>query len=395
MDFEKFCKENCVERRGTGTLKWDSLQEIFGDADLLPLWVADMEIQSPKAVRDALTKRIEHGVFGYGKVEDSYYEAFFNWMRKHHGVDVEKENVRFATGVVGSLYAAVRAYTKEDASVIICPPVYYPFYDAILNTGRKLVTCDLDNHDGHFELDFEKFEKTIEENQVSMFILCSPHNPVCRVWTEEELEKVLDICRRHGVLVLADEIHQDFTYGDHHFVSTAIVKGGEYKDNLVILNAGSKTFNLAGLQASTVVFPNAHMKAMFDKFWTDMDIHRNNAFSVTAMEVAFNEGEEWLEQLLPYISANFDFVADYCREHIPQIKTCAPDATYLMWLDCRALGLDNDALRRFMIEQAGLGLNDGCAFGRSLNGYMRLNVACPRSILEQAMRQLETAVNSL
>ena len=395
MDFEKFCKENCVERRGTGTLKWDSLQEIFGDADLLPLWVADMEIQSPKAVRDALTKRIEHGVFGYGKVEDSYYEAFFNWMRKHHGVDVEKENVRFATGVVGSLYAAVRAYTKEDASVIICPPVYYPFYDAILNTGRKLVTCDLDNHDGHFELDFEKFEKTIEENQVSMFILCSPHNPVCRVWTEEELEKVLDICRRHGVLVLADEIHQDFTYGDHHFVSTAIVKGGEYKDNLVILNAGSKTFNLAGLQASTVVFPNAHMKAMFDKFWTDMDIHRNNAFSVTAMEVAFNEGEEWLEQLLPYISANFDFVVDYCKQHIPKIRTYAPDATYLMWLDCRDLGLSNEALHDFMIRKAKLGLNDGCAFGRSLNGYMRLNVACPRSILEQAMRQLETAVNSL
>ena len=222
MDFEKFCKENCVERRGTGTLKWDSLQDIFGDADLLALWVADMEIQSPPSVREALAKRVEHGVFGYGRVEDHYYEAFFAWQKKRHGIELAKNNVRFATGVVGSLYTAVRAYTQEKASVVICPPVYYPFYDAILNTGRNLVTCELDNQDGHYVLDLEKFEKAVTENQVEMFILCSPHNPVCRVWTEEELDGVLDICKRHNVLVLADEIHQDFAYDTNPFVSTEI-----------------------------------------------------------------------------------------------------------------------------------------------------------------------------
>ena len=196
------------------------------------------------------------------------------------------------------------------------------------------------------------------------------------------------------VVLFSDEIHSDLIFHGKRHTPTASVSD-EAARYVVTGISGTKTFNLAGLQASTVVFPNAHMKQVFDQFWMNMDIHRNNAFSLTAMEAAFNHGEEWLEQLLPYLSANFDFVADYCREHIPQIKTCAPDATYLMWLDCRALGLDNDALRRFMIEQAGLGLNDGCSFGRSLNGYMRLNAACPRSVLERAMKQLEAAVKAL
>ena len=205
---------------------------------------------------------------------------------------------------------------------------------------------------------------------------------------------MMELCLKHHVLVVSDEIHSDLIFHGKRHIPTASLSP-EIAANVVTGISATKTFNLAGLQASTAVFPNAHMKAMFDKFWTDMDIHRNNAFSVTAMEVAFNEGEEWLEQLLPYISANFDFVVDYCKQHIPKIRTYAPDATYLMWLDCRDLGLSNEALHDFMIQKAKLGLNDGCAFGRSLNGYMRLNAACPRSVLEQAMRQLEAAVNSL
>ena len=206
--------------------------------------------------------------------------------------------------------------------------------------------------------------------------------------------RMMELCLKHHVLVVSDEIHSDLIFHGKRHIPTASLSP-EIAANVVTGISATKTFNLAGLQASTAVFPNAHMKAMFDKFWTDMDIHRNNAFSVTAMEVAFNEGEEWLEQLLPYISANFDFVVDYCEKHISKIRTYAPDATYLMWLDCRDLGLSNEALHDFMIQKAKLGLNDGCAFGRSLNGYMRLNAACPRSILEQAMRQLEAAVNSL
>ena len=205
---------------------------------------------------------------------------------------------------------------------------------------------------------------------------------------------MVELCIKHRVVLFSDEIHSDLIFHGKRHTPTASVSD-EAARYVVTGISGTKTFILAGLQASTVVFPNAHMKQVFDQFWMNMDIHRNNAFSLTAMEAAFNHGEEWLEQLLPYLSANFDFVADYCREHIPQIKTCAPDATYLMWLDCRALGLDIDALRRFMIEQAGLGLNDGCSFGRSLSGYMRLNAACPRSVLERAMKQLEAAVKAL
>jgi cystathionine beta-lyase len=394
MDFEKFCKENCVERRGTGTLKWDSLQEIFGDADLLPLWVADMEIQSPKAVRDALTKRIEHGVFGYGKVEDSYYEAFFNWMRKHHGVDVEKENVRFATGVVGSLYAAVRAYTKEDASVIICPPVYYPFYDAILNTGRKLVTCDLDNHDGHFELDFEKFEKTIEENQVSMFILCSPHNPVCRVWTEEELEKVLDICRRHGVLVLADEIHQDFTYGDHHFVSTAIVKGGEYKDNLVILNAGSKTFNLAGLIHSHVVIYDKKLMETYDAYIKTVGSAEVNIMGVTALEAAYCGGEEWFENVKALICHNYDYMKQEFAREVPEIKITPLEGTYLSWLDLRGC-MPGDQVAEFIQKKCHLACDVGEWFSFTGHGFIRINLATDTKNIKTAVERIIANIKAL
>ena len=246
--------------------------------------------------------------------------------------------------------------------------------------------------DGRWEMDWADFEAKLAE--ADLFLLCSPHNPLGIVWTPEELRRMVELCIKHRVVLFSDEIHSDLIFHGKRHTPTASVSD-EAARYVVTGISGTKTFNLAGLQASTVVFPNAHMKQVFDQFWMNMDIHRNNAFSLTAMEAAFNHGEEWLEQLLPYLSANFDFVADYCREHIPQIKTCAPDATYLMWLDCRALGLDNDALRRFMIEQAGLGLNDGCSFSRSLNGYMRLNAACPRSVLERAMKQLEAAVKAL
>ena len=214
------------------------------------------------------------------------------------------------------------------------------------------------------------------------------------VWTEEELRRMMELCLKHHVLVVSDEIHSDLIFHGKKHIPTATLSP-EIAANVITGISGTKTFNLAGLQASTVVFPNAHKKEVFDKFWMNMDIHRNNAFSLTAMEAAFNQGEEWLDQLLPYLSANFDYVVDYCEKRIPKIKTYAPDATYLMWLDCRELGMGNEALHDFMIRKAKLGLNDGCSFGRSLNGFMRLNAACPRATLEQAMRQLEAAVNSL
>ena len=394
MDFEKFCKENCVERRGTGTLKWDSLQEIFGDADLLPLWVADMEIQSPKPVRDALEKRIQHGVFGYGKVEDSYYDAFAAWQKKHHGVDVTKEDMRFATGVVGSLYAAVNAYTKEAAPVMICPPVYYPFYDAVLNTGRELVTCELDNNDGHFELDLEKFEKTIEDKKVEMFILCSPHNPVCRVWTKEELTGMLDLCRRHGVLVLADEIHQDFAYEGHPFISTAVVKNGAYRDNLVILNAGSKTFNLAGLIHSHVVIYDKKLMETYDAYIKSVGSAEVNIMGITALEAAYRGGEEWFENVKALICHNYEYMKQEFARELPKIRLTPLEGTYLSWIDLRAY-MPGEQVAEFIQKKCLLACDVGEWFSFTGHGFIRINLATDTKNIKTAVERIITNIKNM
>ena len=266
------------------------------------------------------------------------------------------------------------------------------YFDLVEAWNRRVVENPFIEKDGKWEMDWADFEAKLE--QVDLFLLCSPHNPLGIVWTADELRRMVELCIKHHVVLFSDEIHSDLVFHGKKHVPTAAVSP-EAAAYVVSGISGTKTFNLAGRPASAVVFPNAHMKQVFDKFWMNMDIHRNNAFSLTAMQAAFNEGEEWLDQLLPYLSDNFDFVVDYCKKHIPQIKTYAPDATYLMWLDCRDLGLSNEELRTFMIEKAKLGFNEGWSFGRSLSGYMRLNAACPRSILEQAMKQLEAAVRSL
>lgn len=387
MDMETFCKENCVERRGTGTLKWDSLQEIFGDGELLPLWVADMEIQSPDAVRKALTKRVEHGVFGYGKVEDDYFDAFFAWQKKHHGVELTRENLRFATGVVGSLYAIVRAYTEEDAAVIICPPVYYPFYDAILNTGRKLVTCELDNEHGTYTLDFEKFEKEIVDNQVKLFILCSPHNPVSRIWSEEELDQMLCICKKHGVLVLSDEIHQDFSYEGKKFVSAGNVKDGEYKDILVILNAGSKTFNLAGLIHSHVVIFDEKLMETYDAYIKSTGSAEVNLMGIVGVGAAFREGEEWLEQVKELILHNYHYMKDEFMKELPEVIVTPLEGTYLSWIDLRGY-LTPEETGNFIQEKCRLACDVGEWFSVMAGGFIRINLATDT-------KNIRTAVESI
>ena len=374
MSIEKFCRENCVERRGTGTLKWDSLQEIFGDADLLPLWVADMEIQSPAAVREALVKRVEHGVFGYGTVEEAYYDSFFAWQKKHHNVELSKENIRFATGVVGSLYAAVRAYTKENASVIICPPVYYPFYDAVLNTGRKLVTCELTNKDGYYTLDFDKFEKDIVDSKAEMFILCSPHNPVSRVWSEEELDAMFDICRRHGVLVVSDEIHQDFTYEEKKFRSASLVADGKYKDILIVLNAGSKTFNLAGLIHSHVIIFDRQLMKIYDEYIKGIGSAEVNLMGIVGVEAAFREGEEWLENVKVLIIHNYNYMKQAFARELPKIVVTPLEGTYLSWIDLRGY-LAGEETAGFIQNKCRLACDVGEWFSLMAHGFIRINLA--------------------
>jgi cystathionine beta-lyase len=388
MNAEEFCNVFGVERRGTGSLKWDSLGEIFGEENLTPLWVADMEFKTVPEAVDALKKRVEHWAFGYGKVPDSYYEAFFAWQKKRHGVILNKEEIRFATGVVGGLYAALNAYTRPGDAVAVCTPVYYPFSDSVLNTGRKIAECELDNHGGVYTLDFNKFEKVIAENRAKLFILCSPHNPVGRVWTEEELRTMFDICRKHGVIVVSDEIHQDFTGPEHRFISSSAAARGRYKDMLVILNSGSKTFNLAGLIHSHTIIHDEKLRGIYDAYIKTIGKPVVNILGLTATEAAFRHGEEWLLGLNRVIQKNYAYIKTEFAAKAPGLVVTPLEGTYLLWLDLRAR-VRPEETADFMRKKCALAVDLGEWFiARGGKGFVRLNLATLPGYIETAARNI-------
>ena len=388
----KYDFDQIVDRSHNHSAKYEERMKKFGTEDVIPLWIADMDFKTAQPVIDALAARAQEGIWGYTARPESYFAAIYGWQKRRNGWDIDPALMSFSLGVVQTISAMVKLFTPEGGSVLIQTPVYSEFYDMAEAWNRQVLENQFVEKDGKWTVDWEDFEEKLQ--QADLFLLCSPHNPLGIVWTPEELRRMAELCMKYHVVLFSDEIHSDLIFHGKKHTPVATLSP-EIAKYVVTGISGTKTFNLAGLQASTVVFPNPHMKQVFDHYWQCMDIHRNNAFSLTAMEAAFTGGEEWLEQLLPYLSDNFDFVVNYCKTRIPKIKTYAPDATYLMWLDCRELGLNNEELHDFMIQKAKLGLNDGCSFGRSLSGFMRLNAACPRSVLQQAMRQLEAAVNSL
>lgn len=389
----KYNFDEIIDRSSNHSAKYDERQKKFGTNDVIPLWIADMDFKTAQPVIDALVSRAKEGLWGYTNRPDSYFDAICNWQKRRNNWDIDRSLVSFCLGVVQSFSAVIKLFTPEGGSILIQTPVYSEFYDMPEAWNRKVIENQFVEKDGKWFVDWDDFEQKL--SQVDMFILCNPHNPLGIVWNPEELRRMAELCMKHHVLLFSDEIHSDLIFhGKKHTpVATLSPDIAEY---VVTAISGTKTFNLAGMQASTVVFPNHHMKQIFDDFWQSLDIQRNNAFSITAMEAAFSDGgEEWLEQLLPYVSKNFDLIKDFCDQYIPEIKPNIPDATYLVWLDCRGLNMTNDELHNFMIQKAHLGLNDGCSFGRSLNGYMRLNAACPRSVLIQALQQLKLAVESI
>ena len=387
----KYNFDEIVDRSRNRSAKYDEAGKKFGSQDVIPLWIADMDFKTAQPVIDALKARAEEGIWGYTSRPDSYYEAVCGWQKRRNGWDIDKSMISFNLGVVPSLSSMVYVFTEPGDKVLIQTPVYSEFYDVTESWGREVVESPLKEQDGRWAIDFEDFEEKAKEAKI--FFLCSPHNPLGIVWTREELERMCNICIANNVLIVSDEIHSDLVFHGKKHIPTATLSP-EIATHVISCISGTKTFNLAGLQASATIFPNQKLKARFDKFWFNLDIHRNNAFSTIAMEVAFNEGEEWLEQLLEYIGGNFEFIKDYCAANIPEVKPNVPDATYLVWLDCRGLGMGNEELRSFMIHKAGLGLNEGWSFGRSLSGFMRLNAACPRPVLEKAMEQLKQAVDA-
>ncbi len=388
----KYNFDEVIDRSRNRSSKYDERMKKFGRSDVIPLWVADMDFRTAAPIVDALKAKAEEGIWGYTSRPDSYFEAIRGWQLRRNGWEIRKEMMSWSLGVVPALSSIVKLFSEPGDKVLIQTPVYSEFYDVTEAWDRTVVENKLVEKEGRWGIDFDDFEAKARESRI--FLLCSPHNPLGIVWTREELARMAEICIANDVLLVSDEIHSDLIFHGKKHIPTATLSE-EIAGKIISCISGTKTFNLAGLQASTTIFPNQEMKEKFDRFWMAMDIHRNNAFSSVAMEAAFNEGEEWLEQLLEYLSGNFDFIREYCQTHIPKIKPGVPDATYLVWLDCRDLGLDNQELRRFMIEEAGLGLNEGYTFGRSLSGFMRLNAACPRSVLEKALEQLRAAVDKL
>lgn len=382
----KYNFDEIIDRSKNHAAKYDERIKKFGTEDVIPLWIADMDFKTAQPIIDALEARAREGIWGYTSRDDSYFEAYADWQEKRHGWKPDIKNMSYALGVVPSLSAIVKLFTPLSGKVMIQTPVYPEFYDVIEAWDRTVIENRLVEENGNWSIDWKDFEE--KASQASLFILCSPHNPLGIVWERKDLKRMFSICKKYSVPVLSDEIHSDLVFHGKKHIPSALVD-----PDVITCISCTKTFNLAGLQACTIVFSDARQKEVFDRYWAKMDIHRNNAFSLIAMETALNEGEEWLDQLLAYLSDNIDFVVDYCREHIPSIKPMRPDATYLVWLDCRDLHLNQEELNTFFIQKAKLGLNNGGDFERGLEGYMRLNVACPRSVLKQAMKQLEKAVN--
>jgi len=388
----KYDFDEIIDRSENRAAKYDERMKKFGTSDVIPLWVADMDFRTAQPIIDACKKKAEEGIWGYTSRPDSYFEAIKEWEWRRNQWDVDVSLMSWSLGVVPAMSAMIKIFSQAGDKILIQTPVYSEFYDITEAWDRVVVENQLVEDHGAWHIDFADFEKKAAECKI--FLLCSPHNPLGIVWEPEELKRMAEICAANDVLLISDEIHSDLIFHGKKHTPTAKVSK-TVADHIITCVSATKTFNLAGLQASANIFPNKEMKQQFDRFWMNMDIHRNNAFSSVAMEAAYREGEEWLAQLLDYLSGNFDFIQNYFAENIPQIKPNIPDATYLVWLDCRELKMDNEELRDFMIQKAGLGFNEGYTFGRSLTGYMRLNAACPRSVLEQALKQLKEAVDTL
>ena len=384
----KYNFDEVIDRSGTSAIKLDGLQEIWGRTDLIPLWVADMDFATAPFVTEAIRKRCENPVLGYTSKPDSYYHAIMKWNKERYGLEVEKEMIHFVPGIVPGLGMALNAFTEKGDKVMIQPPVYGPFEWLNTRNDRILVTNPLKLVDGMYRMDMEAFREQVKGCKV--FILCNPHNPGGVVWTEDELNEVAEICHEEGVLIFSDEIHADLTLPPHKHRPFASISE-KARMNCVTFMSPSKAFNMPGLTASHALVFNSKLRRKFHAFLESCEFDLGHVFAFLAVEAAYSNGTEWLDQCLAYIQGNIDYVDAFLQEHTPKIKAIRPQASFLVWLDCREMGLSQEALVDFFVDKAHLALNDGTAFGQEGTGFMRLNVASSRSMLEQAMKQLEEA----
>jgi cystathionine beta-lyase len=387
----KYDFDKVISRQGTGALKLDVLQERYGDANLLPLWVADMDFETPAFITDALKERLNHSIFGYTVEPADYWPTVIQWIKDHHDWQVERDWITYIPGIVKGIGMAINVFVKEDEKVIIQPPVYHPFRLTPLGNGREVVYNPLiENADGTYRMDFDNLAKVADE-KCRLLILSNPHNPAGIVWDKETLRRLAHFCHEHHILVLSDEIHCDMAlWGNRHTPFASV--SDEAAACSITFGAPSKTFNIAGIVSSYAIVPNAEIRTKFFSWLAANELNDPTLFAPIATIAAFRHGEEWRRQMLEYIQGNIDFVIDYCRENIPQVKPLRPQASFLVWLDCRTLGLDHQQLVDLFVKKAKLALNDGEMFGKEGHGFMRMNVASARSVLKQALDQLKEAI---
>ncbi len=377
-----------ISRDGSSSLKYDARQSMFARPDVIPLWVADMDFAAPPAVTKALVARAKHPIYGYTLYPDSLIESLQNWLQLRHNWAVKRDWVVMCPGVVPSLNAAVMAFTKPGDAVIVQPPVYFPFFSAATQTGRKLLENPLRLDGGRYTIDFDHLEQCAK--QASLLLLCSPHNPVGRVWEKQELERLLQIAKKYNLIIFSDEIHADLVFPENKHYSLATLD--ESSAHVVTAVAPSKTFNIPGLNLSTLIIPNKENHALITQVFNTMHVSASNPFSIVAFEAAYREGEAWLEELLVYLRDTRDCVEEYLVNNLPEIKLIKSEGTYLLWLDCRALKMTDAQLKHFFIHQAGVGLSPGTLFGQEGSGFMRVNIAAPRNIVLAALERVRTAI---
>lgn len=374
-----------VDRKGTHCEKWDGLGERFGREDLLALWVADMDFRVPQCVLEAEKDYLDTGVFGYYHPSEGYYQAFMDWEQERHGYSVQREWLRFSPGVVPAINWLIQIFTEPQDRVLVLTPVYYPFLHAVRDNERTLVACQLVHQDGQYSVDLAAFEAAIAENQVRMFIMSSPHNPVSRVWRREELTAMLDICKKHGVLVLSDEIHQDLTFDGHKHIPSATA--GDYSHMVITLTAASKTFNLAGCQNAFVVLPDAKLRKEYDAFTKRIHIREGNPFGHIAVEAAYRGGKAWLQQVQEIIWNNYGYLREQLAIHLPKACVTPLEGTYLMWVDFAAY-LQPEEMERFFEETCGIAVDYGAWFEGDGQSHIRINLATSRENVEKAFSSI-------
>lgn len=381
MEIEEFCRKYTVDRKNTNSVKWDTgIEKRFEAEGLIPMWVADMEFRAPDEVIYALNKRIAHGVFGYTHLWDSYFEAFFNWQKSRYNIDLKKEWISFSSGLVTALYLIVNAFTNKGDGIIILTPVYYPFHNAVKDNERKLITCDLKNDSGIFSIDFEKLENEIIKNKAKLIIFCNPHNPVGRVWTKEEIEKVFEICKKHNLYIVSDEIHQDINMGIRPFISALSVKN-KFADKLIVLNSASKTFNLASLLNSHVIIPNEKIRREYKKFVAKVNRTEFNLLGLIATESAYKYGADWVDGLLKTIKRNYEYIKEEFSNKIPEIIISPLEGTYLPFFDLRNM-VSKNRVKEFIQDDCKIAIDFGEWFGKNFKGFIRVNIATDFKYIE-------------